>query len=98
MIVMFLAAGETLKAARCVYAAAATGDVPMLCFNHQHWLHQQLGAEKCSKAANEGQYRRCAPLYSTSPRWRSEIAALLFRLFPDSFQTMVERIPTMASV
>lgn len=48
IIMMFLAAGETLKAARCVYAAGVTDDVPMLCGNHQHWLHQQLNAEKCS--------------------------------------------------
>lgn len=68
IIMMSLAAGETLKAARWVYAAVVTDDVPMLCFNHQHWLHQQLNAEKCS---NEGQDRLFAALYLTSPRWRS---------------------------
>lgn len=98
IIVMFLAAGETLKAARCVYAAAVRADVPTLCFNHQHRLHQQLNAEKCSKAAREGQYRLSAALYLTPPRRRLAVAALLFRLFPDSFQIMAEREPTMASV
>lgn len=62
---MFLAAGETLKAARCVYGAAVTRR--MLCFNHQHRLRQQLNADKCSEAANEGQYRLFAALYLTSP-------------------------------
>lgn len=36
IIMTSVAAGEALKAARCVYGAAVTDDGPMLCFNHQH--------------------------------------------------------------
>lgn len=44
IIMMFLAAGETVKAARCVCAAGVTGGVAVSCVNHQHRLHQQPSA------------------------------------------------------
>lgn len=74
IIMTFVAAGEALKAARCVYGAAVTGDGPILCFNHQHWLYQQMNLlffpEKCCKAARESHLQLFIPCFHDGGRRR----------------------------